>query len=90
LYGVAIAQHELGNDKESDRALEEIKAGLNFTQAAEVYAWRGQKDEAFAWLERGFVHHDPGLADLKFDPLLANVRDDPRFAALVRRMGLPE
>jgi serine/threonine-protein kinase len=90
LYGVAIAQHELGNAKESDRALEEIKAGLNFTQAAEVYAWRGEKDEAFAWLERGFVHHDPGLADLKFDPLLANVRDDPRFAALVRKMGLPE
>jgi serine/threonine-protein kinase len=90
LFGVAIAEHELGHAKDSDHALEEIKAGLNFTQAAEVHAWRGEKDKAFEWLERGFVHHDPGLADVKFDPLLANVRDDPRFAVLVRKMGLPD
>lgn len=89
-WGVAIAQYELGHRKESQQALEQIEAGLNFTQAAEVYAWRGEKDKAFEWLERACVHHDPGLADLKFDPMLANVRNDPRFAGIVRRTGLPE
>jgi hypothetical protein len=33
--------------------------------------------------------HDGGLSDFAFDPLLASLRDDPRFAALARRIGLP-
>jgi TolB-like protein len=89
-WGVAITEYDLGHLKASQQALDEIKTGLNFTQAAEVHAWRGEKDQAFDWLERAYVHHDPGLADLKFDPMLAKLHGDPRFAAIVRKTGLPE
>jgi len=59
-------------------------------QIAEVYAWRGEKDKAFAWLQRAYTEHDGGLSDIKVDPLLVSLRSDPRFAVLVKQMGLPE
>jgi eukaryotic-like serine/threonine-protein kinase len=55
---------------------------------AAVYAGLGEKDQAFAWLEKGFQARSGTLvfvvSDLTFDPL----RDDPRYADLLRRMGL--
>jgi hypothetical protein len=58
-------------------------------QIAEVYAWRGEKDQAFQWLERAYQQRDGGLATIKYDPLLASLRGDARFAALLRKMKLP-
>jgi serine/threonine-protein kinase len=59
-------------------------------QIAEVYAWRGQKDLAFEWMEQALRQHDAGLCFLKFDPLLDSIRHDARFASLLREMKLPE
>jgi TolB-like protein/Tfp pilus assembly protein PilF len=90
--GVAMAEHDLGHVKDSQRALNALVAGYastNAYQVAEVYAWRGERDAAFTWLERAHVQHDGVLVQLKFDPLLAKLRPDPRFAAMVRKMGLP-
>jgi hypothetical protein len=56
----------------------------------ELYAWRGQKDEAFTWLDRAFAQRDGGLTELKFDPLMDSLRTDPRFNSLLRRMNLPQ
>jgi Tfp pilus assembly protein PilF len=48
------------------------------------------RDRAFAWLEKSYELHDDHLVFLKVDPLWNdNLRSDPRFADLVRRMGLP-
>ena len=47
------------------------------------------QDLAFEWLERAYATRDPGLAEMKGDPLLRGLRDDPRWAALLRRMRLP-
>lgn len=58
-------------------------------QIAEVHAWRGNLDQAFAWLEKAWEAHDGGLLLLQWDPLLRNLRGDPRFASLQRRMNLP-
>jgi len=90
--GVAMAEHSLGHVKESQRALDALVAGYastNAYQVAEVYAWRGERDAAFDWLERAHAQHDGVLVQLKFDPLLTNLRADPRFAAMVNKMGLP-
>jgi hypothetical protein len=57
-------------------------------QIAEVYAFRGENDHAFEWLDRTFAEHDPGLTTLKSDPLLKNLRHDPRYAALLKKMRL--
>jgi hypothetical protein len=43
-----------------------------------------------AWLERAYCEGDPLTVTLKATPWLDFVRDDPRFTALLRRMGLEE
>jgi TolB-like protein/lipoprotein NlpI len=90
--GIAMAQHDLGNVEDSQRALEALVAGFastNAYQVAEVYAWLGERDGAFTWLERAHAQHDGILVQLKFDPLLAQLHSDPRFATMVEKMGLP-
>ena len=54
-----------------------------------AYAFRGQRDEAFAWLERAYAQRDGGLAQMKGDPLLKNLEADPRYTAFLKRMRLP-
>ena len=94
LPGLALAWHALGRSMESDAALNQATAkyaGTMAYQIAEAYAYRGEVDEAFAWLERAYRQRDSGLACcLKTDPLLKNVKGDPRYAELLRRMKLPE
>ena len=90
--GVAMAEHNLGQIANSRRTLDALIAGYALTnayQVAEVYAWRGERDAAFAWLERAHAQHDGILVQIKFDPLLTKLRSDPRFAAMVKKMGLP-
>ena len=53
-----------------------------------VYAGLGEKDQAFACLEKAYQLQDSRLADLKVEPVLRSLHPDPRFAALVRKMGL--
>ena len=56
---------------------------------ARVYAGLGQKQDAFAWLEKAYQARGMDLLELKYDPRFASLRSDPRFADLVRRIGLP-
>ena len=90
---VAMAEHTLGHAKESQQALDEwiTKYGKDSpTSVAEVYAWRAEADKAFEWLERAYRQRDQDLSYLKVDPLLAHLRGDPRYKALLRKMNLPE
>jgi hypothetical protein len=59
-------------------------------QIAEVYAWRGEPDKAFEWLERAYAQNDGGLTFIKADPLMKPLQPDPRFAIFLRKLGLPE
>ena len=91
LGGVAMAEYTLGNREESDRALAEYikERGEPFAyQFAEVYAWRGENDKAFEWLETAYRTHDGGLPYITYDPLIAKLRSDPRFGAFLRKMKL--
>jgi tetratricopeptide (TPR) repeat protein len=56
---------------------------------ASVYARRRNKERAFEYLNAAFEHHAAGLVFLRVDPSWVNLRADPRFAAAVRRVGLP-
>src|SRR5437764_10147719 len=55
-----------------------------------IYAALGDKDQAFAWLDKSINEHDLVTARLKVDVRLDNLRSDPRFADLVKRVGLPQ
>jgi tetratricopeptide (TPR) repeat protein len=53
-----------------------------------IYAGLGEKDQAFAWLEKAHDAHDFEMAWLKVEPRWDSLRPDPRFTDLLRRMGL--
>ena len=93
LLATAIVQYSLPQSQESQQALDEMiktKASEMAYQISEIYAWRGKKYEAFAWLDRAFAQHDGGLTTLKLDYLVASLRTDPRYKALLHKMNLPE
>jgi TolB-like protein/DNA-binding winged helix-turn-helix (wHTH) protein/Flp pilus assembly protein TadD len=54
-----------------------------------IYAGLGDKDSAFAWLEKAYDARSLFMTSLKTDPGLNGLRSDPRFASLTRRIGLP-
>jgi tetratricopeptide (TPR) repeat protein len=90
--GIAMAEHTLGHPRESQAALDELIAKYAHDtayQIAEVYAWRGEVDKAFEWLERAYVQHDGGLGLIKTDPVLKPLWTDARFAAMLKKVGLP-
>jgi hypothetical protein len=55
---------------------------------AAIYAALGERDEAFAWLERAYDEHDSWMDYLGLDPRLDGLRSDARFAGLLQRMKL--
>ncbi len=60
------------------------------TSIALVYAGLGEKDEAFAWLEKAYEERSFQLQWLNVEPRWDSLRSDPRFADLIRRIGLPQ
>jgi eukaryotic-like serine/threonine-protein kinase len=63
---------------------------VDFYQFAWIYAGLGDKDEAFRLLERGYKEHTAGMVYLGNDVAWYGMRSDPRYADLLRRMGLPQ
>ena len=57
---------------------------------AAMYADSGDKDQAFRWLNTAYKERDGWLVGLKTDFSLDPIRSDPRFAELVRKVGLPQ
>lgn len=57
---------------------------------AVIYAALGEKDKAFAELEKGFEERDYLLPRIKVEPFLDPLRDDPRYQDLILRIGLPQ
>ena len=91
--GIAMAEHTLGHTKESQQALDALiakDAQHAAYQITEVYAWRGEKNQAFDWLERAYQQRVAGVVQIKIDPLLSSLRSDARYAAMLRKMQLPE
>lgn len=88
----ALTYHALGRKNESDAALRELTTkyyASNAAEIAEIYAFRNQTDEAFEWLDRAYAQRDPSLMATKMDPLLKSLHNDPRYAALLKKLNLP-
>jgi tetratricopeptide (TPR) repeat protein len=88
----AIVYHALGRETESDAALRELISkyrAIDPYLIAEIYAFRNQSDQAFGWLDRAYAKRDDGLIFTKVDPLLKSLYNDPRFAALLKKLNLP-
>ncbi|MGH2569196.1 MAG: tetratricopeptide repeat protein, partial [Bacteroidota bacterium] len=90
-FGMALAYHALGRKKEANEVLNDFvsKYQNNWKYLiAEIYAYRGEKDTGMQWLEKAYKEKDSWLFWLKGDPLLKNLESDPRYAALLKKMGL--
>jgi len=88
----AMALHDLGRTAEAQGVLDGLishYAQSGAWQIAQVYAWFGESDKAFEWLDRAYVQRDSGLPALKYSPMLRGLRGDPRYSALLAKMNLP-
>jgi len=92
LAGLSMAYHSLGREAESEAVLAEFienyQAGGAYN-VAQAYAFRGEADRAFKWLERAYDQHDGGVFLVMVDPLLKNLKLDPRYEKLLKKMRLP-
>ena len=88
--GLPMAYHALGRKADSDAALKELiakDAADSAYNIAYVYAYRGDPDAAFAWLEKSVEHRDSGLCDIAVNQLFTPLYDDPRWGAFLTRLG---
>jgi TolB-like protein len=94
MAGLPLALDALGRKSDADRALAiavEKLAEIGPYQIALIYAHRNDLDPAFLWLDRAYRERDGALPIfLQGDPLLKNVRQDPRYQAFLRKLNLPE
>ncbi len=88
--GLVLAYHALGQVAESDAALVEIIESLEHEAAyniAYLFAFRGESDRAFEWLDKAVQYNDPGLQDIPVQPLFSNVHSDPRWLPFLESIG---
>jgi TolB-like protein/Tfp pilus assembly protein PilF len=91
--GRALAYDGLGRKAEADAVLafaEKNCADINAYGIGVLHASRGEVDQAFKWFDLAFRHRDVDLLSAKVDPMLKNVQSDPRFSALLKKMGLAD
>jgi serine/threonine-protein kinase len=92
-FGLAHLAVAMGNEREARRILGELTQAratrvVSSWGIAVLHASLGDVDETFRWLEIAIEEHSPGLILLRVHPRLDPVRKDPRYSALVTRLGL--
>ena len=93
ILGTAYAT--AGKRRESESVLDELRdlSKRQYVQPsyiAMLYSGLGDRDQAFDWLEKAYNIRDDRLLFVMTDPLMDDLRSDPRFQNLAHRMGLPE
>ncbi|HZP10923.1 MAG TPA: tetratricopeptide repeat protein, partial [Nevskiaceae bacterium] len=91
-YTLALAYFANGDRAEADQQLKRLideRADQAGAQIASVYALRKDADKMFEWLERARVTKDPGAFLVRIEPFLARYKDDPRYEAFCKKIGLP-
>jgi len=83
-----------GNKSEARTVLDQLKqlSGQEYVQPthiAQIYAGLDERDQAFAWLEKGYEERSFQMQFIKIEPRWDSLRADPRFQDLMRRMGFP-
>jgi adenylate cyclase len=90
LIGKVLVMHDLGRTSESNAALRQLiaKHPSEPYNIATAYAYRGDLDQAFMWLDHAYECRDVSLIQVRTDPLFRKLHPDPRFAALMHRMKI--
>jgi adenylate cyclase len=91
--GLAITYAKMGRRSDAERVLNEVKtfAATHYfagEEIASIYVALGDNDAAFQWLERAYNEHSGSLHGIVARPIFRPLHSDPRFAALLKRIGL--
>jgi adenylate cyclase len=91
-FGRVLVLPALGREAEAEQRLavfiEQNQSWAAFPIAG-IYAWHGDKESAFKWLEQAYQQHSGLLSGVLMEPLLTPLHDDPRWGDLLDRMNLP-
>lgn len=93
LMGLVPIYHDLGMASESDAALLEMIEKFETEAAyniAFIFAYRGESDQAFKWLEKAYLGHDAGLTQINTEPIIANLHSDHRWLPFMQRIGMSD
>jgi TolB-like protein/Tfp pilus assembly protein PilF len=90
MIGLPLALHALGRKADSDQALVALISKYEKEWSyniAYVYAYRGEADKAFEWLDKAIEYKDSGLGEIVPEILFAKIRGDPRWVPFLRKIG---
>jgi tetratricopeptide (TPR) repeat protein len=90
MIGLPMAYHALGRKADSDAALAALIAKNEREgpyNMAYVYAFRGEADKAFAWLDKAIEYGDGGLGEIVTENLFDKIHADPRWLPFLRKLG---
>lgn len=92
LYGKSMAVYALGDKLQADEVLAQLIAdwgNVAWPSIAHVYAFRGEKTEAFKWLDIALEHKDASLLEILSYPQMQNLWGDPRWNKFIKKLKLP-
>ncbi len=90
VIGLPMAYHALERKPDSDAALAALIAKYEKDgpfNIAYVYAFRGEADKAFEWLDKAIEYGDPGISEIVDENLFDKIHADPRWPAFLRKVG---
>jgi len=93
LYNKTMAIFGMGKTEEGDALLKQLITDWgndSWPNIAHVHAYRGEKDEAFKWLNLAYENKDGSLLEILNYPEMENLWGDPRWNAFIDKLGLPE
>ena len=85
-----MAYQALGRKADSDAALAALIAKYEKdgpSNIASVYAYRGEANQAFEWLDKAVEYGDPGIGDIVGENLFDKIHADPRWLPFLRKIG---
>jgi hypothetical protein len=84
---------KLGRRADAEAQLARMKSDMGEAAAyqyATIYAQWGDHAKGLEWLETSMRLRDPGLVQLKADPMMDPLRQEPRFQAVLRELKFPD
>jgi TolB-like protein/tetratricopeptide (TPR) repeat protein len=87
---VTAAYYAVGRKVESDAALSALIAKLEKDASYNIaysYAFRGEMDRAFEWLDKAVQYKDGGLSEIVYEQFFDKMRSDPRWLPFLRKIG---
>jgi len=90
---LAVTYDKLARRADAEAMLAKLKASMGDSSAyqyAAIYAQWGNTPKALEWLEVALRLRDPGLVQLKTDPLMDPLRKEPRFQTIERQLKFPD